>query len=175
MTGDMFLCGRGVEAQGGIMEQRDGRPGGLVCGWGGTASSFWVSLCLHSISFMTLTIPPPHYSRVRGTSSKIDHIMCITNQSSPLMLLKCISCCAKLWFKKSYFSLHKNWSLIELKHVAKVFFFYRSRQNNKDQSILCFSWTEQDFIKLTHMLSLFLFYFFLYREGICSNLKWHWK
>lgn len=40
MTGDMFLCGRGVEAQGGIMEQRDGRPGGLVCGWGGTASSF---------------------------------------------------------------------------------------------------------------------------------------
>lgn len=34
MTGDMFLCGRGVEAQGGVMEQRDGRPGrggGLVC------------------------------------------------------------------------------------------------------------------------------------------------
>lgn len=75
--------------------------------------------------------PSPHYSRVRGTSSKIDHIMCITNQSSPLMLLKCISCCAKLWFKKAIFHCTKteaslNWNTLQ------SFFFYRSRQNNKD-------------------------------------------
>lgn len=60
MTGDMFLCGRGVEAQGGIMEQRDGRPGGLVCGWGGHCQQL-LSQPLFAFNFIhdAHYFPPP--------------------------------------------------------------------------------------------------------------------